>query len=286
MSTSIANVYSDESDNAPTSVMVAAQQSREIAEIQSAMTLAKRFPRDQKHSLDKILIACQRKTLAEVATYNYARGGTDITGPSIRLAEAIAREWGNLQCGVKELEQRDGESTVEAFAIDLETNYRCCKVFQVKHVRNTRSGSYEVKDQRDIYEMVANQGARRLRSCILGVIPGDVVEAAVEQCEATLKAKCDTSPEAIKKLLEAFAAMQITKEMVEGRIQRTIEAITPAQFINMRKIFNSIKDGMSKAADWFPVAEEPQGAAPGTKPLPKNASIKPTTPEAAKEQSK
>jgi hypothetical protein len=278
MSTAISNVYDDSNNNAPTSVMVAAAQSREVAEIQSAMTVAKKFPRDQKASMDRILIACQRKSLAEVATYQYAKGGTDITGPSIRLAEAIAREWGNLQCGVRELDQRDGESTVEAFAIDLETNFRCCKVFQVKHKRDTRSGSYEIKDQREIYEMVANQGARRMRACILGVIPGDVVEAAVEQCEATLKAKCDTSPESIKKLLDTFEKMGITKEMVEGRIQRKIEAITPAQFLNMRKIFNSLKDGMSTPAEWFPVTEAPQGTTPGTTTVTKNAPINPTKP--------
>ena len=41
-------------------------------------------------------------------------------------------------------------------------------------------------DPRDIYEMVANQGARRLRACILGIIPGDVVGASVEECQKTL----------------------------------------------------------------------------------------------------
>jgi hypothetical protein len=224
---------------------------REVAEIQAAMTIAKKFSRNQAQATDRILIACQRPTLAEGALYTYARGGSNITGPSIRLAEAIAQQWGNLQFGIRELEQRPGESTVEAYAWDLETNTRQVKIFQVKHVRHTKKGAYNLYDPRDIYELVANQGARRLRACILGVIPGDVVEAAVSQCESTLSAKADISPEAIQKMVGVFKEAGVTREMIEKRIQRKLDSITPAQVISLRKIYNSLKDGMSTPADWF-----------------------------------
>lgn len=131
---------------------------REMSEVQGMILLAKKYPRDEKVAMDKILNACCRETLAECSTYQYARGGTDVTGPSIRLAEAIAQNWGNLQFGVRELEQRKGESTVEAFAWDVETNTRQSKVFQVSHIRATKAGSKLLTDPRDIYEMVANQG--------------------------------------------------------------------------------------------------------------------------------
>lgn len=42
-------------------------------------------------------------------------------------------------------------------------------------------------DSRDIYEATANFGARRMRACILGVIPGDVVDMAVNECKETQK---------------------------------------------------------------------------------------------------
>lgn len=234
--------------------LVEVEQQRAIAEVQSAIVLAKRFPRDQIQAMDRILTACQRPTLAEQALYSYSRGGSDITGPSIRMAEAIAQSWGNLQFGIRELSQSNGESTVEAYAWDVETNTRQVKIFQVPHARYTRSsGLKKLEDPRDIYEAIANQGARRLRACILGIIPGDVVEAAVNQCEDTLKAKADTSPEALKKLVEAFAIYRVTKEQIEKRIQRHLDAITPAQIVSLRKIYNSLKDGMSSPADWFEV---------------------------------
>jgi hypothetical protein len=232
-------------------VMVETATQREMAEVQAMMVIAKQFPRNQAEATDRIMNACQRPTLAEGALYSYAKGGTDITGPSIRLAEALAQNWGNLSFGIRELEQRLGESTIESFAWDIETNTRSAKIFQVKHVRHTRKGSYNLHDPREIYELVANQGARRLRACILAVIPGDVIEAAVSQCEATLRSKADTSPEAIKKMVEAFGNFKITREMIEKRIQRKLDSITPAQVIALRKIYNSLKDGISSPPDWF-----------------------------------
>jgi len=236
--------------------LVEVEQQRAIAEVQGAIVLAKKFPRNQIESLDRIMVACQRPGLAEQALYSYSRGGTEITGPSIRLAEAIAQNWQNLQFGIKELEQRNGESTVEAFCWDMETNVRQVKSFQVKHERHTKKGSYRLEDPRDIYELTANQGARRLRACILGIVPGDIIEAAQTQCEQTLKAKADTSPEALKKLVEAFVAFHVSKEQIEKRIQRRLDTITAAQLIQLRKIYNSLKDGMSAPADWFEVVPE------------------------------
>lgn len=251
------------------SALMEPETQRAIAEVQAAMILARQFPRDRIAAVDRIMNACTRPRLAETALYSYARGGTEITGPSIRLAEAIAQEWGNVQFGIRELEQRNGESTVEAFAWDIETNTRQVKVFQVPHTRYSKSkGNTALTDPRDIYELVANQGARRLRACILGIIPGDVVEDAVQQCDATMHSNSPVTPESIKKLLEAFKGHGVSKEQIEARIQRRIDSIQPAQMVQLRKIFASLKDGMSKAEDWFetnlPKDPKPAKTAPKT----------------------
>ena len=224
---------------------------RAIAEVQAALVIAKQFPRNPIEAYDRVMNACQRPGLAQSAVYSYARGGTSVTGPSIRLAEMLAQNWGNIQYGIRELSSENGESTVEAFAWDVETNTRQTKVFQVPHMRYTRNGSKKLTDPRDIYELVANNGARRLRACILGVIPGDVVDAAVDQCEKTIHANADTSPEGVQKLVKAFEQFGVTKDDIEGFIQRRLEAITPANVVSLRKIFTSLRDGMSSAKDWF-----------------------------------
>lgn len=260
--TTVANPFASPQKASHSGAMVETESQRAIAETQAAVLMAKKFPRDQAGAMDKIITACTRTTLAESATYSYARGGQDITGPSIRLAETIAQLWGNLQFGIRELSQANGESEVEAFAWDIETNTRQIKIFKVKHERHTRQGAKKLTDPRDIYELVANNGARRLRACILGVIPGDVVEAAVNQCDVTLKTTADVTPETIQKMVEKFGEHGVTKEMIEKRIQRHMNAITPALVVNLRKIYNSLKDGMAQASDFFEDAEPAQTKPP------------------------
>jgi len=250
--------------------------SREMAEVQAAVVMARRFPRDEIRAVEKIRNACSRPTLAESAVYQYSRGGSDVSGPSIRLAEAIASAWGNLQFGVREVEQRNGESTCEAFAWDVESNTRVVKSFKVSHIRHTKKGDTMLTDPRDIYEMVANQGARRVRACILGIIPGDVVEDAVRQCETTLNAKADTTPEGLKKVADAFAEYGVTVKQLEARIQRRWDSITAAQIVGLRKIIVSLRDGMSKPEDWFePIAKDEAKPSEASKPKKLRDALKP-----------
>lgn len=250
------NPFGNEVTESAGGAIAAVGEAREIAEVKAAMAVAQMYPRDQRKAVDRILNSCARPTLAEKAQYAFARGGQEITGPSIRLAETIAQGWGHLQYGMRELSNVGGASEVEAYCWDLESNVRKSIQFTVSHVRNTKKGSYALTDSRDIYENVANNGARRVRACILAIVPGDVVEAAEQACEQTLRAKVDISPERIAKLLEAFAAFGVDKEAIEKKIQRRMDSILPAQVVSLGRIYNSLRDGMSKPGEWFDVSVE------------------------------
>lgn len=234
--------------------LISVEQQRAVAQVQAMMIVAKANPRDRIEIMDLILQDCTETTLAEEAEYEFSRGGSKITGPSIRLLETVARRWGNMECGVKELSRANGYSECEAFAWDMETGFRDSKSFQVRHWRDTKQGGYQLTDERDIYELIANSAARRKRACMEAVIPSVVVKAAADQCALTLKTKIDITPDSIAGMLERFAAFGVTKEMIEKRIQRHIDTLTPGLWITLRRIYNSIKDGMSQPGEWFEIA--------------------------------
>lgn len=236
-------------------------QSRELAETQTKYLMAQQFPRDERKAMDGIINAFSRSGLAERSQYQYSRGGTDIAGPSIHASQAIAQQWGNVEMGWRELSRGiDAKgipfSEVEAYAIDLQARVPSRITFIVKHWRDTKQGGYKLKDERDIYELCANQAQRRKRACILSVLPQDVIDTAMSQATVTLNAKADNSPAAMAKMLEAFAAFDITKEQIEKRIQRRIDTITPAQVVSLKRIYASIRDDMSEPGDWFDVPKE------------------------------
>lgn len=257
MANELANYEGEAEQHEPTSGTQMAT-TRQAQEVQAAMIVARRFPRDEMKSLSRIVESCKRIALAEGATYEYSRGGQTISGPSIRLAETMARAWGNLDFGIIELERKRGESTVMAYCWDLETNTRQTKVFAVRHMRDTKRGSYELTDERDIYETVANNAARRLRACILGIIPGDVQDKALEQCQRTLVGKSDKPlADQIAECVEAFKQFGVTPNMIEARVQHRLQAITPHELARLRRVFVALRDRVTDVAREFPEAEAP-----------------------------
>lgn len=244
-------------ENLPTTIKTRGEvanieSARAIQEVQASMIIAKKFPRDQMEAYTRIMKACERPSLAKDAMYAYPRGGQLITGPSIRLAEVLAQNWGNLNFGIRELSQENGWSEVEAFAWDIETNTKQIKTFKVPHIRYTKKGTKNLTDPRDIYEHVANQGARRLRACILGVIPGDITEAAIQKCEQTLQGG-DGKPieDKIRGMLVKFKEIGVTKEMIEERIRHKVDTLIMPELIQLGKIYSSIRDGMAKRENFF-----------------------------------
>ncbi len=244
---------------------------RAVQEVQAALVIAKRFPRDEIKAKSKIIQACQRKELAESGEYEYSRGGTKITGPTIDLLRVIASRWGNLTFGWQEVERRDGESTIRCQAWDLENNGQAFRSFVVKHWRDTQQGGYLLKDERDIYELLANQAARRVRACLEEVIDADIVQAAVDQCRRTL-IQGDKTPmkDQIVAMLNAFIGeFGVTQEMLEKRLGNKLDSVSPIQLASLRRVFKSLKDGVGKREDYFrPELEKAQfeGATPSAAP--------------------
>ena len=259
------NIYGEQTPivkSTTTEMMV----SKEAQQVQVAMLAAKKFPRDEIEAYNRIMRSCRRKSLAEQSMYEYPRGVTKVTGPSIRLAEAVAQNWGNMEFGIKVIEQKNSSSTVEAFAWDLETNTKRSMIFEVKHERKAKGKITKLDDPRDIYEMVANQGARRVRACILAVIPGDVIESAVDECKKTLvSGNKEPLIDRVRKMVGIFEKdFSVTKEMLESYLGCNSDAFSENDFIRLRNVYKSLRAGMSKREDYFEI----KGAKKESEPVP------------------
>lgn len=236
-----------------TSALVQVEQSRAVQEVQAALVIAKKFPRDVNQAYNDIIESCRRLTLASQSMYSYPRGGQVVTGPSIRLAEVLAQNYGNLDFGVRELERRNGVSVAESYCWDMQRNVRQTKVFEVPHEIQLKNGQKKrLVDPRDLYEIVANNGARRLRACILGIIPGDIVDAAVSECRKTIaKGGGEPIADRIRKIVVAFKDMGVSLEMLEERLGHKIDLTTPEEIVDLTAIYTSLRDKQSKRSDFF-----------------------------------
>jgi len=252
----------------PARDMVAVEQSRAVTEIQSQIEVAIKFPRDEERARSKLLKACQRRSFAERALYAYQRGGGLVTGPAIGMAKEAARLWGNIRYGWVELQRRDGESIVQAFAHDLETNTQDTRVFTVRHVRDTRQGQKVLTEERDIYEMNANQAARRMRQCIFELLPADVLEDAIAEVNKTMAGDgTESLEERVAKVVERLGEFGVAREQIEAKLGHNLDATTERELVTLRAAGRNIEDGFVRAEQLFgdgePTTEEGGDVAAG-----------------------
>ncbi len=255
---------------------VAIESERATAEAQGKLVIAKRFPRDQARAYANIIDACRRPGLAEEAIYSFPRGAQTVSGPSIRLAEMLAANWGNIDYGIRELSRKEGVSEMEAYCWDLETNTMSSQKFTVRHIRDKKGGGVALTDERDIYELTANMGGRRLRARILAIIPADLVAAAMAQCDRTLAGAADAPlTDRIRRMIEAFKTLGVPASLIEQRVGHALDAVTGEELADLLKIHNSLRDGHSALGDWFGARQEaeagPGAEVQGETPAPESA---------------
>lgn len=226
---------------------------RAVAEIQAQVFMAKQFPRDENQARARILRACQRPGLASKAIYTYPKGGQRVSGPSIRLAEAMAQAWGNLDFNTVILEQRENESVCLSYCWDVETNTRASRSFIVPHKISTKHGEKVLTDPREIYELAANQGARRLRACILSIIPGDIVDEAIEACNATLSGG-NKRPllDRLRELTDRFMTYySVPLSSIERYFGYPLDSFTEMDGVTLAGIYTALRDGAANREDYF-----------------------------------
>lgn len=227
------------------------QESRAVAEIQAAVLMAKQCPRNESQSYLDIVNACKRPSMADQALYAYPRGGSLVEGPSIRLAEVLARYWGNCRVGITIQSQTPEKTEARAYAYDMQSNYMVDQDFTVPHKRTTKKGTKILTDERDIRELVANIGSRYLRGCILRLVPGDVLDDAIAQCKTTMTTSEIPMADRVKKMVTLFNEQGVSVEQLEKRLGHNLDAIIPQELVTLQGIYKSLKDGMAKREDFF-----------------------------------
>ena len=245
-------------DNETQSLSVS-EQARTRGSIEAALTVAAARPRDEARAIAQIANACQRLRLAESACYSYSKGGTEITGASINLVVQVALAWGNVDWGYRELSRGRGESTVEAYAWDQQTNARYTRQFIVPHRMRVGGRQRQLRED-ELADWIANQAQRRVRTCLENVIPRDVIDEAVDECNRTLKSNIDLDKSKIMAMIEKFEEIGVSREQISARLQRSIEAIQPAQYLAMRRIYTSIADGITTVDQAFPKTEDKESS--------------------------
>ncbi|UNY40531.1 hypothetical protein KLER11_gp67 [Pararheinheimera phage vB_PsoM_KLER1-1] len=244
---------------------VSIEQQRAIAEVHGKIFIAKSFPRNELIALQNLLVACGMMSFAEEAFYNVPRAGGTVSGPSIRLAEEIARCYGHMDYGHRELSRDEHKSEIEVYAWDMQNNNFNRRQITVMHVldyKDKKTGqkmSRPLHDQKDIDDKIANVAAKQMRGRILALVPKSLVAEATLACRNTIAGLgTESIQQRIIGMTKRFATIGVTVEMLETYLGHPVASVTTDEIADLFGVYNAIAKEGIKASEYFGGKEEPE----------------------------
>ena len=188
--------------------------------------------------------------------YGWAAGRDRIEGPSVNLALAAARCWGN--CAVEPLPVQDlGDSWIFTAAfVDLETGFTLSRQF--RQSKNSKvSGKMDEERKADIRFQIGQSKA--IRNVVLNALPPSLIRHALEEAQQGVRVKIEAYikakglPAAVDIVLKALAKFGVKEEYILQRFNLADRrGIDLDRLVILRGDMNALENGQERAEELFP----------------------------------
>ena len=258
-----AGSINDVIDTGPQPIMVQMM----AVELNNAITTARAYPRSIARCMQNILsLATLDTETAQECVYALPRGGKPITGPSVRLAEIIASQWGNCQIGSRVVAVDRAEKVVIAEGVfhDLETGMK--RVAQVQRRISDKTGKL-FND--DMIAVTGNAAASvAMREAVLKGVPKAIWRKAYEAAEHVIKGDVKTLTVRRADAIKSFAAFGIAPDQIFSCIEVAgLDDVGIEEIGILTAIYKAIRSGEATPEEYFPpstIAAKATEAARGT----------------------
>lgn len=242
-----------------TAASAVAAASKATIEARFMMALAR--PRDLDQYRQKLRADCKRPGFADAALYLLEFGEKPVEGLTVRFAEAALRHFGNVYCEKVVVFDDADKRIVRVTLTDLETNagdstdVTIQKTVERKKLKEGREEvGKRVNSKGDITHIVKAYDdeilgkvnaamSKAKRNLILGLVPIDITEECRVLCK---KVGADTDAKdpdlARKKVVDAFAELNVTAEELEEFMGKPLSRLVPAEVIELKRCYRALTD--------------------------------------------
>lgn len=219
------------------------------AEIDVQISTAKAFPRSIKNFMDKALsIATINESVAASCCYTVPRGGANISGKSVRLAEIVCASYGNIRSGSRIIDNDGQFVTAQGICHDLETNN--CRTVEVRRKITDKNGKTFSADMQILTANAA--GAIAYRNAVFSVVPGALVDDIFEKTKEVAKGTLATLPARRDKAVNYFKSLGVKDEQICAVADvKRIEDIDLEKLFILTGIRNAILNSEATVKDIF-----------------------------------
>jgi hypothetical protein len=274
---------------APAVLTVSAVEAIERAEVDIAIATAKRYPRDLglvKREMKEM--ATKDPKVAASCTYKLPRGGKEITGPSIRMAEIVFSCFGNLNAGTRVVAMGDDIVTCQAVCHDLQKNNRLAleiprNVYPSKKAKTDEEKAAALRDARHLAALAGSKIA--FREAIFGIVPRSLVTPVWQEAQEVAAGRGRSFDDARAACFEEFKKIRVSPKQICDYLEiGGIESLTTGHLQLLFAVLTSINDGETTVeAEFGPREKTSKAPVKAEVPEPKTtaaaAETKPDQPE-------
>lgn len=259
---------------------------RAQATIQARHIMAERHPRDLDTVRERILKDCKRPSFAAVAIYHKPIG-RGVEGPSIRFAEAALRHMTNVAITTDTVFDDPEKRIVSVCVTDVECNVPYSQdvtVTKTVERRSLQQGEKAIRTRvgaggQLLYIVPASDDdingkqnaliSKAIRTLGLRLIPGDIVDEAMEQVRATQANQDATDPDAARrKLFDGFGSIGVQAEQLKAYLGHDCAVLSPAEMKELRGIYTALRDGETNWREVIDAKHPPKKEAQSTTAAP------------------
>jgi hypothetical protein len=242
-----------------TAALAQAEQAK--AQVQARYLMAMKNPRDWDTVRIKLQKECRRPSAAEVFRYHKPIG-KGVEGMSIRFAEAAVRCMTNILVESHVVYDDTEKRQIRVSVTDLEGNVTYpIDVMVAKTVerRTLKPGevalSVRINSQNqptytlpatddDVLNKSNAQVSKAIRTAALRILPGDIQDECETIILETLQQRDAADPDAAKKkILDAFAGLNVMPAEIKVYIGHPVEQLNPKEIQELRALYTAIKEG-------------------------------------------
>lgn len=228
------------------------------SEVDMQIATAKAYPRDVKKSLDRIkAMAKADEETANGCFYHLSRGGDEINGVSVRMAEIIASCWGNLRVQSRIIGNDGRTITAQGVCHDLESNLAVS--VEVKRKITGKNGQTFSEDMQVVTGNAAC--AIAFRNAVLKVVPKAITQGVINEVQEEAKKNIDLAKNR-QQCVGYFVSLGVAEtQLFEFLGINTMEEITADMIMNLRGIATAIKEGTTTVQETFVKPADEKAAA-------------------------
>lgn len=209
-------------------------------------------------NLDKVVAAMDREAEYAGASFYYGwkdRKGNRIGGPSIGLANSLAREWTNCAVTV-DFEETDETFIITPRFIDLEKGFQSERVF--RQAKNVVQGNFDADRKLDMALQIGQSKA--IRNVVVNAVPRWLVERAIDKAKAAVIKNIDPNKlgEFKSTIVSYFKSKGITQEQLVEKAGKPIAEWTTRDIAEFQGDQKAVDTGEATVRELFPPKEQEQ----------------------------